>query len=444
MAVESDVPAGPARETELRARIAELVGELHRTREAGKSFVPGRDKVHYAGRVFDDAELRSLVDASLDFWLTLGPYGDRFEAALKERFAARRALFVNSGSSANLLAVSALRSPLLERPLAPGDEVLSVAAAFPTTVAPIVQNGLVPVFVDVELGTYNVDPALLEAAVGPRTRAIFLAHTLGNPFDLARVSALAEKAGLVLIEDCCDAFGGTFAGRQVGTWGDMATLSFYPAHHITTGEGGAVIVNKSRYARPAESLRDWGRDCWCASGHADTCGKRFAWKLGGLPEGYDHKYIYSHLGYNLKPTDLQAAIGLAQLGKLDGFIARRRANFKLLHAGLKRWEDRLVLPRWHADADPSWFGYPVTVREGVDRRALVLHLEAAKVETRQLFAGNVLRQPAFSGVAHRVAGTLANTDAVMERTFFVGVYPGLTARHIEYVVEQFGRFLSHG
>lgn len=444
MAVDSQPSQGAAREAELRGRILELVTELHREREAKEPFEPGRDRVRYAGRVFDDAELRALVGSALDFWLTLGPYGDRFEEALRKRFGARRALFVNSGSSANLLAVSALRSPLLERPLAPGDEVLTVAAAFPTTVAPIVQNGLTPVFVDVELGTYNADPALLAAAVGPRTRAIFLAHTLGNPFDLARVSALAEKAGLVLIEDCCDAFGGSFAGRPVGTWGDMATLSFYPAHHITTGEGGAVVVNKSRYARPVESLRDWGRDCWCAPGAADTCGKRFAWRLGGLPEGYDHKYIYSHLGYNLKPTDLQAAIGLVQLDKLDGFIARRRENFKLLHAGLARWEDRLILPRWHADADPSWFCYPVTVREGVDRRALVRHLEAAKIETRQLFAGNVLRQPAFAGVAHRAAGTLANTDAVMERTFFVGVYPGLTPRHIEHVVGQFGRFFAHG
>lgn len=436
----SPVPSRRPEEDAIRRKITDLVDELHRVRKSEKGFVAGKDRVHYAGRVFDETEMRALVDCSLDFWLTLGPYGDRFERRMREYFAAEGFALVNSGSSANLVAVSALLSPKIGKPLRPGDEVLTPAVTFPTTLAPIVQNGLVPVFVDVEEGTYNVDAGLLEEAVTEKTRALVLPHTLGNPLDMGRVCRLAEERGLFLIEDCCDAFGGSFRGRKLGAFGDMATLSFYPAHHITMGEGGGVVVNKTELIRPVESIRDWGRDCWCPPGAFNSCGRRFEGRFGGLPAGYDHKYVYSHLGYNLKPTDMQAAVGLAQMEKLDLFIRRRRENFETYHGALERYADRLILPRWHPDAEPSWFGFPVTVREGIDRGALTRFLEEANIETRLLFGGNILRQPAMEGVAHRVHGTLENSDAVMERAFFIGVYPGLTRPMIDHVLDAFERF----
>lgn len=405
-------------------------------------FVPFETKVPYAGRVFGPEELVALTEASLDFWLTLGPFGDRFERALADRHGARDALLVNSGSSANLLAVASLCSPQLEGHLRPGDEVITPAVTFPTTLAPLVQHGLVPVFVDCAPATYNADPALIAQAVSPKTRAIVVPHTLGNPCDMGAIAQIAERHRLWLVEDCCDALGGTFDGKPVGTFGDLATFSFYPAHHITMGEGGAVLVNRSRFSRIARSIRDWGRDCWCAPGVSNTCGKRFGWQLGDLPAGYDHKYIYSHVGYNLKPTDLQAAIGCAQLQRLEGFVAARRRNFQRLIEGLRPLEDRLVFPIAHPKANPSWFGLPLMVREGARRSDLVRWLEEAKIETRQVFAGNILRQPAFREIPHRVHGGLVETDRVMAEAFFIGVYPGLTEEMLEFMVKRVTQFFS--
>ncbi|MBI3635702.1 MAG: lipopolysaccharide biosynthesis protein RfbH [Candidatus Rokubacteria bacterium] len=427
---------------ELRDRILALVREYAVEVHTPKAFVPGESKVPYAGRVFDDRELQSLVGSALDFWLTAGPYAAEFEKGMRKFFGSVAFLLVNSGSSANLTMVSALTSSMVERPLRPGDEVITPAVTFPTTLTPIVQNGLVPVFVDCEIGTYNADPKAIEAAVGPRTRALMLPHTLGNPFDLTTATRLATQHDLYLLEDCCDALGSTFDGRRVGTFGHMASLSFYPAHHMTMGEGGGVVVNTGGLVRAAESIRDWGRDCWCPPGQANTCGKRYEWQLGDLPTGYDHKYIYSNLGYNLKATDLQAAIGVAQLAKVPEFCARRRENFRRLYEGLRRWEDRLVLPRWLPQADPAWFGFPVTVRDGVSRLDFVRFLDERKIETRMIFAGNVLRQPGFRGIPHRVAGELTASDTVMNDTFFLGVYPGLTPPMIDYVVESVAAFFA--
>jgi CDP-6-deoxy-D-xylo-4-hexulose-3-dehydrase len=428
---------------ELKQRILEQVRAYARTVHAPAPFVPMQSKVPYAGRVFDAEELAALTDAALDFWLTLGPYGRRLEGLLRAFFGARGALLVNSGSSANLLAVATLCSPKLEGHLQPGDEVITPAVTFPTTLAPLVQHQLVPVFVDVEPGTYNVDPSQVADAVTPKTRAIVVPHTLGNPCDLGALASIAARRGLWLVEDCCDALGGTFGGRRVGTFGDLATLSFYPAHHMTMGEGGAVIVNKSRFLKLAESIRDWGRDCWCEPGQSNTCGKRFGWQLGELPFGYDHKYTYSHIGYNLKPTDLQAAIGCAQFDKLDGFIAARRRNFARLREGLQPFEEFLVLPKAHPSADPAWFGFPVTVRDHVRRADVVQWLEEAKIETRQVFAGNILRQPAFKDIPHRVHRDLRETDRVMTSAFFVGVYPGLTDEMVDFMVKRFGEFFAN-
>lgn len=426
----------------LRQQILDLVAEYTKVAHAPAPFVPGESKVPYAGRVFDAREVTSLVESSLDFWLTAGPYSDRFERAMRKRFGAADFLLVNSGSSANLTMVSTLCSPMVEGRLERGDEVITPAVTFPTTLTPIVQNGLVPVFVDCELGTYNVDAAAVEAAVGPRTRALMIPHTLGNPFDLGRLTALAERHGLWLLEDCCDALGSTWQGKRCGTFGAMASLSFYPAHHMTMGEGGGVIVNRAGLTREAASMRDWGRSCWCPPGQSNTCGKRFGWQLGDLPEGYDHKYIYSNLGYNLKATDLQAAIGLAQLEKVDEFCAKRRANFRRLYEGLSPFADRLVMPRWLPDADPSWFGFPISVREGVSRRELVGFLESRKIETRMVFAGNVIRQPGFRDITHRVVGDLTVSDRVMHDTFFIGVYPGLTPAMLDWMVDSFAAFFA--
>jgi CDP-6-deoxy-D-xylo-4-hexulose-3-dehydrase len=426
----------------LRKQILDLVSEYAAVAHAPAPFVPGQTKVPFAGRVFDDREIRNLVGSSLDFWLTAGPYADRFEKSMRKFFGAVDFLLVNSGSSANLTMVSALASRTVERPLERGDEVITPAVTFPTTLTPIVQNGLTPVFVDCEVGTYNVVPDAVEAAIGPRTRALMIPHTLGNPFDVARLSALATRHDLYLLEDCCDALGSTFDGRLVGTFGHMASLSFYPAHHMTMGEGGGVVINRGGLARAAQSIRDWGKDCWCPPGQSNTCGKRFGWQLGDLPEGYDHKYIFANLGYNLKVTDMQAAIGLAQIDKLPDFTARRRANFRRLADGLRRWDDRLILPRALPQADPSWFGFPITVRAPLTRRDLVAFLEARKIETRMIFCGNVLRQPGFRDIPHRVVGTLAGSDTVMNDTFFVGVYPGLTSPMLDYIVDSFSDFFA--
>ena len=428
----------------LREQIVSLVRQYHAEQFPARPFAPGRDLAHYAGRVFDAEELCNLVDSSLDFFLTANRYAERFEAEFADYLGVSDALLVNSGSSANLVALTSLTSPKLgDRRLKPGDEVLTVAAGFPTTLAPILQNNLVPVFVDVNLGDYTADPDRLADAIGPKTRAIMMAHTLGVPFDLDAVSALAKKHDLWVVEDNCDALGSRHRGRLTGTVGHFGTLSFYPAHHITMGEGGAVVTDDERLARIARSFRDWGRDCYCAGGESNTCGTRFSQQFGTLPHGFDHKYVYSHVGYNLKVTDMQAAIGCAQLGKLDGFIARRRANFDWLLNALRPYEDRLLLPHATPHSEPSWFGFAITVREhaGFTRAELVRFLEEQRIETRSLFAGNLLRHPAFIGIPHRVVGGLANTDTVMNHTFFIGVYPGLDQPRLDHMAATFARFM---
>jgi len=427
----------------LRKQILELVTEYHDAQFAAAPFVPGESAVPVAGRVFDAADVCSLVDSSLDFWLTTGRFAAQFEKEFARWFGVRTATLVNSGSSANLLAVTSLTSPKLgDRRLRPGDEVITVAAGFPTTVNPIIQNGLVPVFVDEQIPTYNIDTTMLDAALSERTRAIVIAHTLGNPFDVAAVSAFVGKHNLWLIEDCCDAVGATYSGQKVGTFGDLATVSFYPAHHITMGEGGCVLAEKPLLKTIVESFRDWGRDCWCEPGKANTCGKRFDWELGELPCGYDHKYTYSHIGYNLKMTDMQAAVGVSQLKKLPGFIEKRRQNFQLLYKGLKDLEEFFILPEATSNSEPSWFGFPLAVRPGAPftRNQVVAFLEERKIATRLLFAGNLLRQPAYRDVKHRVAGSLTNTDFIMNQVFWVGVFPGIHRAMIDYMLEIFHTF----
>jgi CDP-4-dehydro-6-deoxyglucose reductase, E1 len=428
------------RARELRERILSLVREYAGEAFAPRGFVPGESAVPVSGKVFDAEELSLLVDASLDFWLTTGRYAARFEREFARWFGLRECILTNSGSSANLLAVSALTSPKLgARRLVAGDEVITVASGFPTTLNPILQNGLVPVFVDVELPTCNVNASLLEGALSPRTRAMIFAHTLGNPFDLEAVTGFARRHNLWLIEDCCDAVGSTYGGRLAGTFGDLATVSFYPAHHITMGEGGAVLTGSPLLRTLVESFRDWGRDCWCAPGCDATCGKRFDWQLGDLPGGYDHKYTYSHIGYNLKMTDMQAAIGVAQLEKLAGFIEARRRNFDVLHAGLRDLEEFFMLPEATPGSAPSWFGFPIAVRPGAPftRNQAIAFLEERRIATRLLFGGNLLRQPAYRESAYRVAGTLENTDFVMNQVFWIGLYPGISGAMLEYVLDTF-------
>ena len=424
----------------LRKRILDLVAEYHQIANAAIPFVPGESPVPVASPVFDAADVQSLVDSSLDFCLSAGPIAAEFERRLAESFGVRGASLVNSGSSANLLAVSALTSPKLgSRRLLPGDEVITVAAGFPTTVNPIVQNGLVPVFVDVSLPTYNVDVGVLETAKSDRTRAVVLAHTLGNPFDTHAVVEFVRKHDLWLIEDCCGAFGATYDGKRVGAFGDFATLSFDASHHMTTGEGGCVLTEKPLLKTIVESLRDWGRDCWCDPGKENTCGKRFDWQLGGLPRGYDHKYTYSHIGYNLKMTEMQAAIGVSQLQKIPKLVAKRRANYQLLRTGLQDLEHIIMLPEATAKSDPSWFGFPLAVRREApfSRSRVISFLENRKIATGLLFGGNLLRQPAYREVKHRVVGPLANTDFIMSQVFWIGVHPGLTSEMIAYVVDAF-------
>ena len=434
-------------EKELREQIAYLVKKFYEVKFASRPFMAGTNPVHYAGRVFDEKELQSLVDSSLDFWLTSGRYSQEFEQLFCDFVGAEYAFLVNSGSSANLVAFASLMSPLLgERALKRGDEVISVAAGFPTTLNPIIQNGMIPVFVDVEIGTYNIDPEALKNAIGPKTRAIFLAHTLGNPYDLDVVMELVKKHDLWLIEDCCDALGSTYKGKMVGSFGHIATCSFYPAHHITMGEGGCVFTNDDTLARAARSIRDWGRDCYCAGGENNTCGKRFSAQYGTLPKGYDHKYVYSHIGYNLKVTDMQAAIGVEQIKKLSSFIEKRKENFRLWTEGFSKWPELFILPRPTEGADPSWFAFPVTVKpsSGFTRTELTDYLNNHLVETRNLFGGNLLRQPAYQGIEHRVApGGLENTDIIMNNTFFLGTYPGLTKEQIEYTLKVIDDFMKN-
>lgn len=433
-----------SRTDNLKKQILTLVQEYYLEAFLTREFNRGETTLSVSGRVFDADELVYLVEASLDFWLTTGRFAEQFEREFARFFGLRYAMLTNSGSSANLLALSALTSPKLEGPrLLPGDEVITIAAGFPTTVNPIIQHNLVPVFLDIEQGTYNVDVRYLENAVSDRTRAIMLAHTLGNPFNLDAVLEFARKYSLWVIEDCCDAVGSMYKGRVVGTFGDLATVSFYPAHHITMGEGGCVLTNSPKLKVLVESFRDWGRDCWCDPGTQNTCGKRFGWHLGELPEGYDHKYIYSHIGYNLKITDLQAAVGVAQLKKLPRFIEARKRNFRLLYEGLKQYDEFLILPRATPGADPSWFGFPIAVPDatGFSRADLVGFLESRHIATRMLFGGNLVRQPAYAEVKFRQVGPLTITDFAMNNAFWVGVYPGLTSEMIEYIVECVQEFL---
>lgn len=428
----------------LRERILSSVRDFAAESLKQTDFIPGESVLPVSGKVLDPKDLASLVDASLDGWLTAGRFHKSFEKSLEKYVGVRNAVFVNSGSSANLIALSALTSPKLgKRALKPGDEVLTVAAGFPTTVNPIIQNGLRPVLVDVNLGTYDAKPDMLREAVGPKTRAIMMAHTLGNPFDLDTVRELCKENSLWLVEDSCDALGSTYEGKKTGSFGDTATLSFYPAHHITTGEGGAVFTKSPLIRKQIESFRDWGRDCYCETGHDNTCHKRFEWKLGELPLGYDHKYIYSHIGYNLKATDMQAALGDSQLKKIDLFVQRRKDNFKTLFDDLIGTPG-LILPQATPKSDPSWFGFPITLdpESSADREDLLRYLEKLKIGTRLLFAGNLVRQPAYKNVDWRIVGELTNTEIVMKRTFWVGVYPGLSKEMMEFIGHSIREYME--
>ncbi len=430
-----------------RQEILNLVEEYYKEQFANNEFVPGKSIIPFAGRIFDEKELKLLVDSSLDFWLTTGRYAEEFESKFAEFMHQKACMLVNSGSSANLIALSTLTSPLLKGSrLKKGDEVITVAAGFPTTVNPIIQNGLTPVFVDVDLETFNIDVTSLENSISSKTKAIMLAHTLGNTFDIDAVKSVADKYNLFLIEDCCDAVGSTYKGQMVGTFGDLATTSFYPAHHITMGEGGSVLTSNPLLRRIATSLRDWGRDCYCDPGCDNTCGRRFKGQYGDLPRGYDHKYVYSHIGYNLKVTDMQAAVGVAQLEKLPRFIEQRKLNFKKIYAGLRQYEEYLILPKATPNSEPSWFGFPFSVRENgkFTRIELAEFLEDNKILTRQLFAGNMTKQPAFldKELNFRISGTLDNTDYIMKNTIFIGVYPGIDEQRMKYILSVFEKFFN--
>lgn len=421
-----------------RDKILSLIPQHYAEEFAQKEFIPGQSPIPVTGKFFGYEEIKFLVDASLDFWLTTGRYAEEFERKLAQKIGVRHAIFCNSGSSANLLAFSALTSPaLVKRAIKPGDEVITVAAGFPTTVNPIIQHGCVPVFLDVELGTYDIDVSRLGEALSDKTKAVFIAHTLGNPFNLAAVRQFCDENNLWLIEDMCDAFGATYDGKNVGTFGDIATSSFYPAHHITTGEGGAVLTNRPMLKKIIESFRDWGRDCWCAPGKDNTCEKRFLHQIGDLPYGFDHKFTYSHIGYNLKATDMQAAVGLKQLDRVDEFIATRRRNWNLLHESLRN-QEWLILPKPTENSEPSWFGFAITIKQdsGISTRDVTLQLNQKGIGTRQLFAGNLVRQPAYKDANFRVVGDLTNTDIVMNNTFWVGVWPGLSPDMIKYLASS--------
>jgi len=428
-----------------REKILELVKDYYRKEHQKQKFYPGKDFVRYAGRFFNEDELVKLVDSSLEFWLTEGRYCEEFSGKISEFLDIENVILTNSGSSANLLAFSALTSNKLgDRRLKPGDEVISVAAAFPATVAPVVQNGMVPVFVDIDLPTYNINISSMKEALSDKTRCIFIAHTLGNPFNISEVMKFAEENNLWVIEDNCDAFGSKYENRYTGTFGHLSTMSFYPAHHITTGEGGAVVTGDKDLARIVTSFRDWGRDCYCSGGKNDTCGGRFSGQFGSLPYGYDHKYVYSELGYNLKMTDMQASVGSAQMDKISFFCERRKENYKMYNSGLKKFNEYFILPEAEENSDPAWFSYILTVREDApfQRNDIVKFLNSKKIETRNIFAGNIIRQPAFYGIEYRIATDLSNTDFVMNNTFFMGTYPGMTEEMIEYVISVIGEFVE--
>ena len=432
---------------QLRKQILDLVAAYADQKYKPTDFQPGTTVIPPSGKVLDRAELMNMVDASLDGWLTTGRFNDQFEKRLAEFMGVKYCLTVNSGSSANLVAFSTLTSPKLgSRAIQKGDEVITVAAGFPTTVNPIVQFGAIPVFVDVDLDTHNINADLIEAAISPKTKAIMIAHTLGNPFDLGKVKALCEKHQLWLVEDTCDALGATYKGQKVGSFGDLSTLSFYPAHHITTGEGGAVFTDNPMLKPIAESFRDWGRDCYCAPGKDNTCGCRFAQQHGELPFGYDHKYVYSHAGYNLKMTDMQAACGLAQLDKLDGFIAARRFNFNYLRNRLQSLDEFLHFTVPTPESEPSWFGFPITLKDGcgTERVDLTRYLDEQRIGSRLLFAGNLIRQPYFKQIPHRVASELTQTDKTMKDTLWIGIYPGLSTTHLDYVAEKLEDYFGVG
>ena len=431
--------------SEIRKSILEQVVKYSKIAHKKKNFIPGKTMIPVSGKVFDETELQFLISSSLDFWLTSDRFNKEFEKNLSIFLNSTFVLTTNSGSSANLLAVSALKSKELgKRSLNDGDEVITVAAGFPTTVNPIIQNNLVPVFVDVKLGSYVIDETRIENAISDKTKAIMLAHTLGNPFNLNYIKELCKKYNLWLIEDCCDALGSTYENKHVGSFGDIGTLSFFPAHHITMGEGGAIFTDNPLLKKIIESIRDWGRDCFCAPGKNNTCGKRFEWKLGQLPEGYDHKYTYSNLGYNLKITDMQAAVGLGQLKKISTFVSVRKENFSYLKNELKEFEKYLILPEPTPKSKPSWFGFPITVKESApfSKNDLVNFLASKLIDTRPLFAGNIVRQPYFETISYRVVGRLQNTDLIMNNTFWIGVFPGLTQEMLQYVVEEFKNFFN--
>jgi len=433
------------KKSEIKNEIMRLISEYHKEAFPTTKFIPGTTSVPVSGKVFDEKELQALVDASLDGWFTTGRFNETFEKALGKYIGASKVLTVNSGSSANLIAVSALTDITLgERAIKAGDEVISVAVSFPTTINPWLLYGVTPVFVDIDIPTYNIKVEEIEKAITPRTKAIMVAHTLGNPFDAEKVAEIAKKHKLWLIEDCCDALGATVNGKHVGTFGDIGTLSFYPAHHITMGEGGAVFTKSAKLATIMESFRDWGRDCWCASGCDNTCGKRFEWQLGELPYGYDHKYIYSRIGYNLKITDMQAALGLAQLDKLELFISARKKNFDRLTTGLKKFSDKIILPEATPGSNPSWFGYLISLKpeSGINRNDLIKKLTDSKIATRLLFAGDIRKQPYFKDVSYRSSGELLNTEIVLHNTFWIGVTPMIDDEMVDYIVDVFSRELN--
>jgi CDP-6-deoxy-D-xylo-4-hexulose-3-dehydrase len=432
-------------ENDLRGKVFDALNSYYDYKFAPRLFVPGETYIPVSGKVFDGEDLKNLVDSSMDFWLTTGRYAAEFERRFAKWMNVKHCLLVNSGSSANLVAFTALTSPQLgKKQLIPGDEVITVAAGFPTTVNPIFQNQLIPVFLDITLPNYEIDVSQLEAALSPRTRAIMVAHTIGNAYNIRAVMNFAEKHDLWVVEDNCDAVGTLYEGRKTGSFGHLATVSFYPAHHITMGEGGAVLTNNSKLKKIVESFRDWGRDCWCDPGKDNTCGKRFDWQLGDLPHGYDHKYTYSHVGYNLKLSDMQAAVGCAQLDKLDGFVQKRRQNFDFLKKRLEHLQEFLILPEATAESEPSWFGFLISVKENAPfkRNQLVEYLEKEKIGTRLLFGGNLIRQPAYKGLNYRTIGELKNTDFVMQNTFWIGVYPGLTEEMLIYVTDKINYFCA--